>query len=295
MSDATATDQLEQDIEQTLLRHFTEAHARVPRVYAEHMSSTKAILRRHWTHRRDIPADLMSLPRGLVRVAGKLIRRNKATAQTELSGKEQAMLRIITEELLQLPALQNQIQRLMERHIPELQECGELMRQPHMQGHQQEIQSFLSQRMQSLSGPREGGRDLLVFLLVGALGKSLGGQATFGSAIATGSAMASSLYLAQQSWWGALWVQWAGAPAWVTWSGAAAGVVAAIAIAPLLAPVSEIAVNRLRGERYLHRLVDQVQENALASKADALDAAGLLASYAQLAPDLLALLRSIRP
>jgi hypothetical protein len=134
----------------------------------------------------------------------------------------------------------------------------------------------------------------MLFLTIGVIGKGLGQNVVFGSSMATGTAIAQSVYLSQQGWWSALWLGFAGTPGWVTALGATGGIVIALALAPVLSPLAEILINRTRGEKHLHRLIDQVEASASQHRADHLDIAGLLASYAQLAPDLLQLLRNLR-
>ena len=90
-------------------------------------------------------------------------------------------------------------------------------------------------------------------------------ESGFGSALATGSAIASSVYLASQSWWGALWVQIAGIPTWVTLSGALNWSCRGLAVGTALCPLGEWLVNRWRGERYLEGIIDRIETNFTAN------------------------------
>ncbi len=279
--------------------HLQAARQRVPLVYRRHFASSSAILRRHWQHRRDVPADLVSLPRALYHGSRRLWRRGPASSPAAppggapLSRKEQAVLAILQDELLNLPGLQSTLQDLLRRHSASYAACDNLLQDATLAARLPEIEAFLASHLQRLSLPREGARDLLVFMLVGSVGKRLSHDVAFGSALATGSAIATSAYLASQSWWGAIWVQMTGIPAWVTLGGAVGGAAAALLLTPLAAPVGEWFINRWRGERYLHDTIDRIETNLLQTHADGLDFAGRLASLAQFAPDLLTLLRGL--
>lgn len=285
---------LEQALTQAIRNHLQAARLRVPMVYQNHLASSRAIVKRHWQHRRDIPSDLASLPRSLLRMGQKLARRSDPQAPPTLSRKEVALLQVLQIELLDLPGLQEALQSVLRAHSSSYAACERLMQEPGVASHLPEIESFLTHHLQRLSLPREGTRDLLVFMLIGLVGKSLHQNVVFGSSLATGSAVASSVYLASQSWWGAIWVQMTGIPAWVTLSGAVGGIAATLLITPLAAPVGEWLVNRWRGERYLIGVIDRIENNLLHSRADGVDFVTQLAGLAQFAPDLLTLLRSFR-
>ncbi len=285
-------------------QHFDGALVRVPQVYQQFFTSPGSILKRHWRHRRDIPGDFVSLPRQLWHVGkhwvSQMMPGKKAADASEavvpqprpLSGKEQELHRVLYEDLLQLPALEERLLSVLSTHSSSVAECQRLL--PSLSDTQrQAVSTFLQQKMHHLTVSREGGRDMLAFFMIGLIGKSVGTDVVFGSAIATGGAIAQSVYLAQQSWWGVLWAKWAGVPTWVTVSGGVGGVLAAVAVAPLLSPIAELAMNRLRGERYLRKLVQEVKENSLHGGRDGFDLAGLMAGYAQIAPDLLVLLKSL--
>jgi hypothetical protein len=284
---------LEQALAEAIQAHLQAARLRVPNVYRSRFASSAAILKRHWVHRRDIPADLLSLPRSLWRQGQRLTRSKPIPDAPSLSRKEQALLQILQLELLDLPGLQLTLQGHLRQHSEAYAACDDLLHDQAPGNRLPEIERFLQQHLERLSMPREGTRDLLVFMLIGSVGHGLGQKVTFGSALATGSAVATSAYLASQSWWGALWVQMTGIPAWVTLGGAVSGAAAALVLTPLVAPLGDMLVNRWRGERYLLGIIDRIEQNLLQSQADGLDFAGQLASLTQFAPDLLTLLKTL--
>lgn len=289
-------------LKEVINQHFAESMRRVPAVYRQHFTSPTSVVKRHWRHRKDIPSDFVSLPRHLW-VGGKQwvsrLRPGKkldpdydlvVPPANPLSGKERELHRVLYEQLLQLPLLEQRLFEALGEQSDSVTECQKLL--PHLSPSQQEeVSAFLRNKLQNMTISREGGRDMLAFLMIGLIGKTAGTPVVFGSAIATGGALAQSLYLAHQSWWGALWASWTGVPAWVTVGGGVVGVVASVAVAPLLSPFAELAMNRLRGERYLRALVQDVRDNSLRAGRDGLDLAGLMAGYAQVAPDLLVMLR----
>ncbi|ARU54646.1 hypothetical protein OLMES_0543 [Oleiphilus messinensis] len=213
---------------------------------------------------------------------------------SKLSGKEAELLQVISTELLQLDILNEKLHQALEAAVPQLQECEKLLQQQEIREQQERIVAFLHERLLHFNLPREGVRDMMMFFLIGWLGNSLGQQVAFGSSIATGAAFANGMFLSHQSLMGALWFKWAGVPAWVTVGGALGGLAATMLVAPLISPIAELGVNRLRGERYLQTMIENVHNDALEKSMDGLDMAGVLASYIQLAPDLLVLLRSMR-
>lgn len=287
----------ESALREIMQTHFEAARARVAGICEDELLSVRAITRRHWAHRRDIPRDLVSMPRAIWHGVRGLLPRKAAvepSSPQRLSGKEAAMMQLIRNDMLDLPGLQRKLQARLLQTDPRLEACEDLLQNLASQDRLELVERFLSGELQRLSTPSEGARDLLVFMLIGVVSRTSGINVTFGSALAAGSATASAVYVASQSWWGALWLQFSGIPAWVGVAGAVGGLGVAVVLTPVLAPVSEWMVNRWRGERYLHDLVDQVEQNLLQSRKDGLDFAGRLAGLAQFAPDLLALLRAIR-
>lgn len=291
---------LETELQRIICDHFRAAHGRVPAVYQANFASGTAIFRRHWENKRDIPQDFLSLPKTAYRVFHTAFNKVRASTRTKsalpqkLSGKEAALLRIIQQQLLQIEALGDKLLQKTREFSPDIIAIETLTKSPLSPAEKVQIEQFLSQRIQSFTLPRDGSRDLLLFLTIGILGKGLGQKVAFGSSIATGAALAQSLYLSQQSWWGAIWLSWAGTPGWVSVMGATGGIALTLVLAPVISPLAEMLINRTRGEKHLHQLIDQVEKSTLRHRTDNLDIAGMFASYAQLAPDLLQLLKSFR-
>ncbi|OZG74815.1 hypothetical protein BTA51_06675 [Hahella sp. CCB-MM4] len=291
------TPQFAEEISQIINAHFVAAHDRVPGFYRRHFVSLKGISARHWKNKKDIPHDLISVPKTFWRMSSRLWKKGPL-APIPLSGKEAELLLVLEQELLQLSLLQQQLNQVIERWIPEWEACETMLQEPLTDQQSELITEFLRDRLGRFGGTREGGRDLLMFLLIGGLGRQvaghLGSQITFGSAMATGAALANGVYLSQQSFWGVIWAKLTGIPAWVGWVGAGSGMLASLAAAPLLSPLAELAINRLRGERYLHKMLDQIERESFHNRGDMLDMMGPLGSLSQMAPDLLALLKQIR-
>ena len=272
---------MEEALRAIVQNHFLEARKRVTDVWRRDLVSVRSVAKRHWRHRRDIPKDLVSMPRTLWRGVMDLLNRwpRAASEKTKskvrvLSGKEAALMRMIREDLLDLPGLQRQLQARLLLADPQLSSCQHLLEELAGEDRLQAIERYLDGELERLSTPSEGTRDLLVFLLIGIVSKGSGLNATFGSAIAAGSATASAIYIASQSWWGALWLQFSGLPGWVGVAGAVGGLGVALVLTPFLAPLSEWLVNRWRGEGYLHDLIGQVEHNLLENRRDGLDLAG---------------------
>ncbi|GAA3947717.1 hypothetical protein [Allohahella marinimesophila] len=288
---------IEVELRAIVKTHFVAARARVGDVSKGELLSARSIARRHWQYRRDIPRDLVSMPRTVWRGMRGLLRRSgpeESGSPKVLSGMEAAMLIVIRNDLLDLPGLQFKLHERLLEADPQLDDAQALLQELAGEDRLDAVERYLAGELERLSTPSEGTRDLLVFMLIGVISRGSGLNATFGSALAAGSATASAVYVASQSWWGALWLQFSGMPAWVSVAGAVGGLGVAVVLTPALAPLSEWLVNRWRGERYLHDLVDQVEHNLLENRKDGLDLAGRLAGLAQFAPDLLALLRAIR-
>ncbi|MCP5207899.1 MAG: hypothetical protein H7A01_11885 [Hahellaceae bacterium] len=296
-NESISIETLETELRTIAADHFLAAHTRVPEVYRQHFSSTNAIFKRHWENRRDIPQDILSMPKTAYRIVKNTIRKVNASvtpAPPKLSGKEQALLALIQGQLLQLERLTDALLQKTRTYSADIVTLEALAAKPLNKEEQAAINEFLTHKIQSFTLPRDGSRDLLLFLTIGMLGKGLSQKVVFGSSIATGTALAQSLYLSQQSWWSAAWLHWAGSPAWVTAAGATGGVALTLLLAPIISPVAEMMVNRVRGEKHLHKLIEQVETNLLDHRPDRLDIAGLFASYAQLAPDLIQVLRNLR-
>lgn len=265
--------------------HFNAARQRVDEAYHQHFASLGSVLRRHWQHRRDVPADLLTLPRGVWQV----LRRRRAPRP--LTGKEQAVADIMAGAVLDLPGLQQKLVSHLACHphyrpdaIAELQaelapyDGDEALRRLHLAVAQ------WGQR-------HDNSREFLMFLGLGLLGRGLSDKIAFGSASVLGVSLASSVYLSQQSALSALWASWFGVPGWVALSGAIGGFAVAIAATPLLSPFLEYGFNRWGTRRRLLQMVDTVHREIRAPLGDRLWRVG---AYLQFIPDLVQMLRMLR-
>jgi hypothetical protein len=278
------------NLQLALSTHFAAAHARVDDVHQRYFRSVSAVSARHWHNKADVPADLMNIPRALWRLLRRAGQRGQPVFR-KLTGKEQAVADILAEQILDLPALQALLLAQLRGH-PDYQ-SGDIAR----------LQSILApydseraaKRLQAavaqMGLQHDSSRDLLVFLSVGLLGRGVSDKIAFGSASMIGMSAASSVYLSQQSAWAALWAGWFGVPGWVALSGAVAGFAVMLVATPLLAPVIEVAVNRVQGRRRLHGLIDQVERELRPSISTQLWQYG---SYLQFIPDLVVALRHLR-
>lgn len=269
--------------------HFEQADQRVDAVYATYFASSKTVLHRHWRHRRDIPHDLLALPRSAWGLAMKLAGKEH---QTSPSGKENELRRILEQELLDLPGLEQALERycvpVMLAYQHELAGLDQLNAEQ-----RQKFQDYLDHQLTRLQLPNEGLRDGLLTLTVMLTGKALGDKALMSSAASVGSTLAQGAYLGHQGWWAGFWASWFGSPAWVGWLGAGAGILSFLLAAPLIAPGIEIGLNRIRGRKLLHQAVQDAREQLCAT--DRMMLAGQLALYLQLLPDLVFFLSRLRP
>ena len=276
-----------------ITNHFDEASGRVDEVYETYFVDTRAVIGRHWRHKRDIPSDLAAPFKHLWAITSrKLLRANK-TIDFPKTGKTQEMEQIISEQLLDLPGLEKKIedyvrpyQELFERELAAvLEEVPALRRE--------EFSKELERYVGRLNTPVEGAREAVFFLIMGVVGRVYSDKITFGSSLATGKAVASSLYVSQLSWFGSLWASLFGVPSWVAWAGMGGGVVVTLAIAPALTPLFEIGINRLRAKKILRNTVDTARHRLTGSGSDAYDVAGQTAIYLQFFPDVIDIARKL--
>lgn len=283
----------QQQTNQLISEHFAAARERVEPFADSYLLSPRAVLQRHWQCRGDIPRDLANLPRSLWRMGCKLARR-PAPAAASPSRKAELMAALVLHELLMLGELEQQLLEHIRQHpafcVSKLQAVqAELsLYSP------SEAQEKVHQALDRLRLTHEGSRDAVVFLLLGAVGKSISQQVAFGSAAGVGISVASGLYISQQTTLGALWSSWLGVPTWVATSGAVAGVAGMIVLTPVLSPLFEIGLSRLRSKKVLHQLIDQTEHRVRGDQHDAGSLAGLAGTYLQLMPDLLQALRALR-
>ncbi len=265
--------------------HFAAAHRRVEAVYRREFRALPAVLRRHWQHRGDVPADLVALPRSLWR----LVRRR--AAERPLSGKERAVAELLAQQVLDLQGLQDTLWRHFELHPDYCRDTIAELQAELQLGDPELAARRLHRAVARWGGSQDSSRDLLLFLALGLAGRGLSDKVLFGSASLLGVSAASSLYMAQQGWWGAWWASWFGVPAWVSASGAAAGLASMLLLTPLLSPFIECGLNRLWRRQRLHRLLDEVQRQLAPPLREQLWQYG---GYLQFLPDLLLLLRQLR-
>ncbi|WP_159241052.1 hypothetical protein [Zhongshania aliphaticivorans] len=277
-------------LESAIAAHFTAAHARVDEVHQRYFETFSAVAARHWHNKTDIPADLMNIPRALWRLLRRVGRRGSPVFR-QLTGKEQAIATILSEEILELPTLQALLFQQLRTH-PDYQQ-GDIERlRLALAPYDSELAAKRLQAAVAQMGlQHDSSRDLLLFLGVGLLGRGVSDKIAFGSASMIGMSAASSLYLSQQSVWAALWTGWFGVPSWVAVSGVIAGFAVMVVATPLVAPVIELGVNRVWGRRRLHGLIDQVERELRPSISTQLWQYG---SYLQFIPDLLVALRHLK-
>ncbi len=279
-------------LDRLIRAHFAAARCRVGEICEMHFYSLGAVTRRHWRQRRDVPRDLAAVPRAgwaLVRkVAGK------PAAPEITSGKEQELLTVIRDELLQLEALA-EVLRLHLRD--ELVAAGI---DPHNlarllePANAPEIDRWLEDKVGLHGVALEGARESLMFVALGFLGRTFSDKLVFGSSMGLGAAAASSFYLHHQSWWGAFMAQVYGTPGWVSAVGMASGLAATLVAMPLLAPLVETGINRFRAERLLLRIIDGVEFDMMQDSGELAGVAGRLATFISLVPDILQLLARLQ-
>ena len=277
-------------LESAIADHFAVAHARVDEVHKRYFETFSAVVARHWQNKADIPADLMNIPRALWRLLRRVGQRG-APAYRQLTGKEQAIATILSQQVLDLAALQELLFQQLSTHPDYQQGDIEKLRLALAPYDSELAAKRLQAAVAQMGLQQDSSRDLLLFLGVGLLGRGVSDKIAFGSASMIGMSAASSLYLSQQSAWAALWAGWFGVPSWVALSGVIAGFAAMVVATPLVAPVIELGVNRVRGRRRLHRLIDQVERELRPSISTQLWQYG---SYLQFIPDLLVALRHLK-
>lgn len=282
---------MEQQFSEAALRniiheHLDEAGKRVDQVYAKHFASTRAVLARHWRHKKDIPADLMALPRHTWGFFSRTILRRKSQPLPK-TGKARELEGVIAEQLLDLKGLEKKIEHYVQPYKDEFEhELSSILEQvPSLQ--RQAFTKELEMQVERLNTPIEGTREAVVFLIAGIVGKVFSKKVTFGSSIATGKAVAVSVYMSQLSWFGSLWAKIFGIPSWVGYAGAGAGVMAALIVAPLLTPVFELGINRMRARKILRQTVAAARQKLTGKGRDAVDIAGKTAIYLQVLPDII--------
>ncbi len=274
------------ELEKIIIAHFDGAKHRVDGVCSRYFFSLSAVTKRHWAHRKDIPQDIAALPRAGWSIAKKVVGSKTRQTKRQPSGKEQAMLEIVTCELLQLDVLSDKLNAYLEKEVADAGLTIEELSSFLDKSNALLVQQWLKQRIETHSVAQEGVRESLVFIATGLVGRAFSDKAVFGSTMGLGSMAATSLYLSQQSWWSGLMIQFLGVPGWVTVAGMVGGVAATLAIMPVISPLVEVGVNRFRAQRMLTKIVESVERDMMKESPEIAGIAGRLATFIGLLPDL---------
>ncbi|MDY6792538.1 MAG: hypothetical protein SWH54_14855 [Thermodesulfobacteriota bacterium] len=280
-------------IQQIIDNHFNEAEQRLENVYQTHFASLNTIFGRHWRHKRDIPSDLLSLPRHTSKLFAKKVLKKK-TNPLPKSGKVKELEQIVSEKLLDLNDLEKKLKNYIESYQLRFEEqFTEILQQvPSLE--RETFVRELEVKIEQLTTPIEGGRDALMFLLAGIVSKIYSDKVTFGSAVAAGQGIATSIYVSQLSWFGSFWFSLFGSvPTWVSAVGVSGGILAGAIVAPFITPLLEFGMNKLRVRKVLKRTIYAARQKLTNEGLDAYDVAGKTAIYLQLLPDVLHLGRKI--
>jgi hypothetical protein len=263
--------------------HFDLAEERLEEIYVSHFANTKAVLGRHWRHKKDIPSDLMALPKHAYGSLAKIYSKKVQIKEIPKTGKVCEVEKIIAEKLLDLQGLEKKIEQYVQPYQDEFTSILEQV--PALQ--REKFLKELEIQVARLQTPTDGAKEAVVFIIVGLIGKVFGDKITFGSSMATGHAVALSIYMSQLSWFGSLWYSIFGAPAWVAYAGMGAGMLVVIVISPFLTPLFELAINCMRARKILKKSIAVARHKLTASDNDCFDIAGKTAIYLQVLPDII--------
>lgn len=280
-------------IQQIIDIHFNEAEMRLESVYQTHFASLKTIFGRHWRHKSDIPSDLLSIPRHTWKLFAKKILKRQTNSLPK-SGKVKELEQIVSEKLLDLNGLERKLKNYIESYQLSFKEhFTELLQQvPSLE--REAFVRELETKIEQLTTPIEGGREVLMFLLAGIVGKIYSNKVTFGSAAAAGQGVATCIYVSQLSWFGSLWFSLFGSvPTWVSAAGVGGGILTGVIVAPLITPFLEFGMNKLRVRKVLKKTIYAARQKLTHEGPDAYDVAGKTVIYLQLLPDVLHLGRKI--
>lgn len=296
---AQVSEQHRNNLNEIVDTHFNEAKERAASVYQQHLVAPTVVISRHWRHRGDIPKELATLPRSVWNLLKSIIPRNRKSLDEQttpiiLSGKQRELQNTLESELLDLSGLDKKLQEYVAHYQSDFDAQLHALLSDLPNNQREQVKKQLSLHVERMSLPVEGSREALMFFLTGVIGKGVGSSA-FGSSIATGQAAAVTIYTTNLSWWGGLWVSLHGAPAWVSIIGASSGFLVALLVAPLFAPLLEVGVNRLRGEKMLLQIIDHVRTRVITPPKDSVDVLGQIAVYLQVIPDLIYLAAKFKP
>jgi hypothetical protein len=283
MNTSKSTGAVPPQLHDLIKNHFSEAEQRVDIVYRQHFASGRAILSRHWRHKRDIPADLMALPRSLLTLGKRLTHRSVNKPDDDRSGKQREVYDLVYHDLLDLPGLETKLEQYLRQAIgqyqQEIEQHSELSDAQRLQ-----FKQYVSHQIDRLQLTNEGLREGLLAFTLMISGRILGDKAILSSAASIGGTLATSGYISQQGYLTGLWLGWMGVPGWVTVAGASAGVISALLLSPVIAPGLEWGINRLRARKLLLQSVRNAEQKIL--KKDGLLYTSRLGVYLQLLPDL---------
>ncbi|MBV5334566.1 MAG: hypothetical protein JZU49_02025 [Sulfuricurvum sp.] len=269
---------------QIINNHFDIAELRIDEVYSQYFSDTKTVFNRHWRHKKDIPYDLVNPFKYAYEYVAKKIIPNKKLYEFPKSGKSQEMEQIFFEQLLDLSSLEREIdvyvkpyQDLFEKELSDVLETVPALQR-------EEFSKKLKLQIDRLQTPIDGAREAALFLVAGIVGKVFSGN--FGGSIAAGSAVGQTIYLSQLSWFGSLWASIVGTPAWIGVVGGGVGLLATLIMAPILTPLFEVGINRIRAKKILKSSVSRARKKLTDNDSDAFDIAGKTSIYLQFLPDI---------
>ncbi len=275
-------------IQHIIDHHFEHAEQRIDAVYQQHFASPQQVLNRHWRHRRDIPHDLLVLPRSAWKL---LMTMGGRKYVLPISGKEHELRQILEDDLLDIAGLEHSIEQYCLPVMLAYQDALSGLEQLNAE-QRLAFQHYLDHQLTKLQLPNDGMRDGLMALTVMLTGKALGDKALLSSAASVGSTLAQGVYLSHQGWWAGFWAGWFGSPAWVGLLGAGVGVMSFLLAAPIISPGIEIGLNRLRGRKLLVQAVQDAREQL--RQKDGLMMASQIALYLQLLPDLVFFLSKLK-
>lgn len=274
-------------------RHFDDAEKNIEPFRRKYLLSPKYVYGRHARNWKDVPMDFLLLPRSLAQLPARLLRRRLKPLPK--SRKVRELEALISRELLDLPGLEQKLKAYVEPHkvrfennLAEVVDSVPVFKQD-------EFQKELERRMEDLTIPADGVREALIFLMTGLVGKLVPGPVIFGSALSTGQAAATALYMAKASWFESILItlSLSSVPGWVGAAGAAGGLALGLVTVPLLAPMMELGINKMRSRKVLQSIIYQARGKITGKGRDAVNAAGRLAVYLQVMPDVVKTARDV--
>ncbi|MFC1504352.1 hypothetical protein ACFL6D_02940 [Spirochaetota bacterium] len=278
------------EINRIVEEHFTEVDVRIESVNKKYFSDPKEVFARHWRNKKDIPSDLAAIPRHTWNIIAKYILKKK-TITVPKSGKQKEVEAIIYTELLDIGGLEKKIEEYVKPYQEDFEaELRSVIGQvPVLK--REEFSRELERNLEDLNIPVDGVRETVMFLMAGVVGKVFADNITFGSMLATGKSIAISMYMSQLSWFGYIWASIFGTPAWVSVIGIAGGVITALLVAPLISPLFEMGINRIRARRVLRNIVSYARKTLTEKGTSTVTIAGKIAVYLQILPDCLEMAR----